>query len=246
MAFRFILFACLTAALFVARLPASWMDHVVSELTEGRVRLASSEGSLWQGRAMLAAADPQRHLIAVRPLKWRFGIQAAPLAVSFELHGSERLLASLLLRPAGVQVRSLEIDLPLASLTQAVSHPVARAGWLGRLDIRSAGLFCNWRGHCDGRLIADWLDAALDIVPGRRFGDHRLNIAASGEALQLHLHSLDSEFRIEARGAIDSGGRFALQGTIEGDPEIVDRLPNIMDRNARPSGQPGRTRIQFP
>lgn len=243
---RLALFLLLTLAILLLRLPAGLMDSVADRLSAGKLRLTSTEGTFWAGRAMLATSDGQRGLKASRAIEWRFTLEPARGGLNLTLSEHGRTQARLSLRPDGARLDQLDIELPLELVTAAIAHPAAKAGWRGRLALHSNELFCSWRGACDGRARVQWRNAGLGIVPGRHLGDHEILLHAVGSVVAVKVRSVDAAIRITADGTLERNGHFSMTGAVEGDPDLVDRLPNIMDRNARLSGTRGRTLISFP
>ena len=243
---RLALFLFLTLTILLVRLPAGLMDHVADRASAGKLRLTSVEGTFWAGRAMLAIPDGRRGLKASRAIEWRFALDPARGGLNLALSEHGQVQARLSLRPDGARLDQLNLELPLELITAAIAHPAAKAGWQGRLDLQSNELFCSWSGACDGRARIEWRDAGLDIVPERHLGDHEILLHAVGSVVAVKVRTLDAAISIAADGTLERNGHFSMSGAIEGDPDLVDRLPNIMDRNARLSGKSGRTLISFP
>ena len=241
-----LLFLLLVAAFMLARLPGTCMDSVVARLSDERVRLVNVEGSFWSGSGLLALSADRRHLRPARALAWRFGLRRDGPGVTLTLseHGQRQVL--IVLSPTGWLIEDLHIELGLDLIAAAVPHPVARAGWRGRLSLDAQGLACNWQPSCEGELQVRWFDAGLDIVPGRPLGTHALAMQALGNRFNLDLNTLEGDIRIQGQGQFTPSGQFNFSASVEGDPEIVDRIPNIMDRNARASGTTGKVLITLP
>ncbi|MFN3985105.1 MAG: type II secretion system protein N [Rhodocyclaceae bacterium] len=243
---RGLLFLVLVAVLALARLPATLMDSALAAGSGGKLRLAAAEGSFWRGSGVLAVSDGQRTLRASRAVTWSFGLSAAPLGAVLHISEHRHPQARLRLTPGGVAIEQLGFDLPLDLVAASVPHPAARAGWRGRLLLSSAGFGCDWRGQCEGGLIVHWRDAGLDIVPDRELGSHEIRLQALGKAFDVQVSSLEGDIRIAGNGRLEPDGRFGFEGVVEGDPDVVDRIPNVMDRNARLTDTAGRVLISLP
>lgn len=243
---RILLFVLITSAIFVAHLPASLMDGVLAQVSDGKLRIAATRGSLWRGSGLLAISEGQRQLRAMRTIAWRFGFAPGTLGLKVVLEEHERPQAELRLGIGGIAVERLALDLPLDLVAASIAHPVARAGWHGRLVLASDGFSCDWRQTCEGALRVRWQDAGLDIVPERALGTHEIRFTALGRAFDIAVNTLEGDIRVAGSGRLELGGAFSFNGSVEGDPEIVDRMPNIMDRNARLSGTPGRVLVSLP
>lgn len=230
----------------VARPPAGLMDALIDRASGGRMRLALPEGSFWHGRGLLASSDGQRTLRAWRPVEWRVrpSLATASLRLEFGEHGHTQLAVTL--AATGMRLDTLALDLPIGAITAGMAHTVAKAGWRGSLDLGSPGLVCGWDGVCEGSLRARWLSAGLDIIPERPLGDHEITLRAYGQTFEVGVATLAGELRIDGSGRIDAQRRFNFTGFVEGPPELVDRMPNVMERNATLTDQPGRVRISLP
>jgi general secretion pathway protein N len=243
---RLAIFTALVLAFTLAGLPATLMDSVIARATDGRLRLASAQGTLWRGHGMLAIADRQRRLIAVRPLDWRIGLDWGSAAVTLQVGEAGHVQARLLVSAREARVDRVHLELPLSIVSAAVPHPAARAGWHGALVLDSAAFACTWQRSCDGTLRVRWHDAALDIVPERHLGDHEVVLHGRGPVIDVDLRTLAGAPSIDGHGKIGLDGSATLQATISGDPELVDRMPSIMDGKVRPTGTPGRAMLSLP
>lgn len=243
---RLLLLVLLVLMLTVARLPAALLDVALAKLSGGTLRLADSQGTLWHGQGMLATPDGRGQLHALRAIGWQLEASASPAGLVLQLDEHGQRQAGVRLGPSGVSVEQLALELPLAALAAGINHPVARAGWRGRLQLASQGLGCDWQQTCEGALRLRWLDAGLDIVPGRGLGSHDVLLKALGQRFEISVATLEGGLRISGNGVVEFSGRGSFNGAIEGDPDIVDRIPNIMDQNARASGTRGRVLISLP
>lgn len=246
MTLRILLFVLIASAFFVARLPAVLMDDVLAQASNGKLRIAATRGSLWRGSGLLAISDGQRQLRAMRTIDWRLGFAPGATALKLVLEEHQRPQADLRLGIGGIAIERLALDLPLDLVAASIAHPVARAGWRGRLVLASDGFSCDWRQTCEGALRVRWQDAGLDIVPERALGTHEIRFTALGRAFDIAVNTLDGDIRVAGSGRLEPSGALSFNGSVEGDPEIVDRMPNIMDRNARLSGTPGRVLVTLP
>lgn len=236
----------LTLAFLLMRPPAGLMDVILDRSTAGRLRLATPSGTLWHGQGLLATHGGERILRAWRPIEWRVRIALTKAAIIVELseHGQQQL--ALALTVSGIRLNKLDLDVPLGVVISSIPHPVARAGWRGNLTLTSPGLICTWDGTCEGGIRAEWSSAGIDILPNRPLGDHEISLRALGQEFLVGVVTLEGDIHVTGAGSLDRQRRFKFEGFIEGDPEIVDRIPSIMERNARQFGQQGQVRIVLP
>jgi general secretion pathway protein N len=238
-------FVVILVATLVATLPATLMDLVVASATNGRVRLAGAEGNFWQGSGIVTTIGRNRSSQAWRPVSWRFhwvGTGAPAVAV----HESDQPVARLEFTLRGPRLSALDADLPVDMLVHAIPHPVARAGWHGYIHLTSTGLTCTWHQVCDGELRAVWHAAGSDIAPNHRFGSYLLALQLTGGNAAMELTTLSGDLLLSGQGSANRTGETSFSGTVAGDPALIDRLPNIMDRNARSTGKAGIVSLNFP
>ncbi|NTV09830.1 MAG: hypothetical protein HGA47_03550, partial [Zoogloea sp.] len=90
----------------------------------------------------------------------------------------------------------------------------------------------------------DWVSAASDLLPGTSFGDYSLQIRGRGEQMDVSVSTLrPGRVTLSGSGRLVKGRRPVFNGTISGDPALLQRLPNIAGQLVRPTGDPGRLLI---
>jgi len=241
-----LLFVSLALLLFVLRPSATLMDRIVASATDNRLRIAETQGHLWRGSGMLAISGDRNALTPMRQVEWDISADWRRLRVRVALAEHGRHQASIAIGSSDVSLDIDALEVPVRLIARAIAHPAARIGWGGSLALTSPGLICNRAGVCEGTLLAQWRDVTLDILPDRHLGDHAIEVFARGNAFDIVVATLQGDIRIDGEGRLGSHEAAFFRGSVEGDAEIVDRIPNIMDRNARPTGQPGRVLISFP
>lgn len=240
------LFTLALVALFIlVGLPAVWMDALLARLSHGELRLAQTEGTFWHGQGTLAlpSADRRQWTPAGR-IEWRITPRLSGLQLT--LHEGAQPRLRLMLAPGGLRLEQLALDMPIAPLAAAIPHPLARAAWQGHLLATSPGLACRWNNECEGRLELQWLNASAAILPGRAFGSHRGILQAAGKRFDITLDTLEGQTQLDGHGTYwPAQGRFEIDATLQGDPDMVNRLPSIMNQHARRLS-PGVIQIKLP
>ncbi len=239
-------FFALAFLLFALRPSPALMDRVVAAATDKRLRIADTSGHFWQGKGMLSITSERHTLIPMRQVEWRIGADWKRFRLAVDLAEHSRRQARIFAGVPGITVEIDDLELPVGLIARSFAHPAARVGWGGSLSLASPGMSCDWRGACEGKLFAQWRDVTLDIVPDRHLGDHGVELTARGDTFDIAVGTLHGDIRIEGQGRFGRNQAPFFAGIVEGDPEIVDRIPNIMDRNARTSGQSGRVHIALP
>lgn len=247
MTLRVLAFAMALLALIAAWAPATLLDAALARASDGRLRILEAEGTLWSGHGTFASLSPDGR--AAQP--WLVGHWRAEFAqlaggrLGWHLEQRGSTVLQLALSSGGVDILQADFDAPLKPLLDSIPHPLARAGWRGAAHLETPGWRCDWQGACEGSLRLTWLDAGVELVPGRRFGDYELSATARGHEGTLQLRTLSGELRIDGSGGWNAQGRPRFDGRVEGPVEIVSRLPNVMDGVAFPTDRPGVAEIRL-
>ena len=237
--------------------PASWLAQGVVDLTGGRLLLAESQGTIWQGDAVaILTGGPGSRDARALPgrLAWRIKLKGLGVRVALQqdcclptpvvldiLPGWGRVRAELKLNPSGN-----EAELPTVG---PVGHwPAAWLGGLGTpwntlqlggmLRMNTRNLAFEW---VQGRLrMEGQADLALDNVSSpittlERLGSYRLDVLGDNQGqMQLNLTTVDGSLQLTGQGTVGPGGtRFRGDATaVEADRGALDNLLNIIGRRS--------------
>ncbi len=232
----------------VVKAPAALLGGLLGHFSGGGLVLQQPEGSLWQGRGILASRDAGgRSLTPWLPLAWRFDTGSlAQLAIGWDLSSSGSPLAHVELGPAGLTLSGLSLHAPAGTALAAIPHPAARAGWHGDLSIAAPRWTCPADGRCSGEATLLWRGAGSALFPGRSFGDYRLQINAEAGNMRFTLQTLAGPIVASGQGEAPFGKLPRFDGQLSGDPELLRRLPAIAGGAAKPGTQPGHFEIHWP
>jgi len=173
--------------------PAAYLASVVEGATSGRVILAETAGTVWNGSARVALTNVARtetRRFAVLPgtIAWQFDeVGLAPVRVALRVGGTGAVqkpfriawsLAGLNVEPGGLRVP--------APLLETIGAPFNTLRPGGELTLTWDTL--SWRpgnaqGGVAGTLVLDWTDARSAASPVAPLGSYRLT--ARGEQTQV-------------------------------------------------------------
>lgn len=232
----------------VVKAPAALLGGLLGHFSGGGLILQQAEGSLWQGRGILASRDAGgRSLTPWLPLAWRFdGGALARFAMGWDFSTSGSPLAHVELGPGGLALSGLALHVPAGPALAAVPHPLARAGWQGDLSLASPRWQCPADGRCSGEASLLWRGAGSALFPGRAFGDYRVQINAEAGALRFNLQTLAGPINASGQGEAAYRGPPRFDGQLSGDPDLLRRLPAIAGGAAKPGARPGHFEIHWP
>jgi general secretion pathway protein N len=252
------LLAALVTALLQA--PASWLDWGLSQATQGRVRLAQAEGTVWHGKARIMVADirdarmalselggrtdraPDRRLtLAGLPIPGDFIWDLQPgalLAGRIDLdlrHSSQSQSSRVSVSLAGIEISKGTMTLPTVALEQLGSP------WNSLRPTANVSLsWDHWRidlqGRGQGRLVIELSDVGSAMTPVRPLGTFRGELVSSGEQAQVNLTTLAGPLRLEGSGRWTVRSGLRLEARAWSDPEASDRLQPLLSLMGRREG----------
>ncbi len=235
-------------AVVLWRLPGTLLDASLDRLTEGTFRLADASGTLWNGQAALMVFDPA--LSAWQPwLALEWSPEPARLlqgALSWRISSGNVLIARIAFATTGIGIENANLHGPARFFLARVRNSLAHIGWSGDMALNSPDFRCTWKRRCAGRADLRWIGAASNVLPGQAFGDYVLTIEGSPNALLLHLRTLRGEVQIRGDGRWPPDAPPTFNGTIQGDPALLSRLPSIGGQWVHSSDHPNNWTIAFP
>lgn len=234
--------------------PAPWLAQGVVVLTEGKLLLADSSGTIWHGDAVavLTGGRGSRDARALPGrLSWSMRIAGGGLRLTLQQD-------CCIPEPLVLQVNPGLSGVRVKVATQAAGAPALQtagvlgqwpAAWLGGLGtpwntlqlggvLRLAGrdLGFEW---VQGRLrMAGQAEVVLDNVSSRittleRLGSYRLDVQSDAQGqVQLNLSTLDGALQLSGSGGVTpTGVRFRGEARAsDADPGALDNLLNIIGR----------------
>lgn len=187
------------AAALILEAPASLLDARLAAISDGRVRIAHADGTLWRGSGDLVLPAGG----ARQPVTWR--IEAWPM-LRGELRGSftgaeSQRIATFDAGGDHIELRGVDLALPIEALLKTLGAPSFLATAGGEVTLHVERL-SRGPDALDAQVAVQWSDAS---VPGQRadriaLGDVRAELAGIGH---------------EVPGTIvNSGGEVGIQGTL--------------------------------
>ena len=235
-------------ALGALRAPATLLDDLASELTRGEVRLAEARGTVWRGSAVLAVRDATNdHLGAWLPVQWTAEPRALLRgALAWRLDSGGSTLARLEVHAGGLQISDARLRGAARNFAERIPHPFAHAGWNGDAALEVPALECSWRMRCAGRVNARWTGASSDLLANRPLGDYEISIDIRPQEQRFVWRTLRGPLAIDGGGSWREGSGAVLKAALHGDAQLLDQLPGVAGRWARPTGDPRSWTIAYP
>jgi general secretion pathway protein N len=223
------------------------MAALVRSATQGRVELAETRGSFWNGEATLVltsgsmtgslrASLPERLSWQLSPLALMTGSMDLTLSHPSALAQPLRVRAS----PGGrVDAGPTTLRLP-ASLLVGLGAPwnTVRPG--GVVSVTWDKLAIEPR-RFQGNVTAEWQFASSNLTPISPFGHYRLLTNGVFPGTQLNLLTISGPLELTGSGTIAEGGRLRFQGVARAmpgtDPAIKTQLAGLISLLGRRDGE---------
>lgn len=204
--------------LFVS-LPAAFVAGPVGKASNGQVRLANADGTVWNGAAKVELALP-RLAVTLDEVRWRFlpsRLAAGRLAFAVEARAAG-LTASLEVArgPFAWRVHGLRAGGEAAAV--ATLYPPAATWQPGGTLAIEADEFTWDGGGASGKATAEWRDAALALSAVRPLGTWRGEAQAAGREVKVTLATVRGPLRLSGNGTQPADGRFTFTGEARAEP----------------------------
>ena len=194
------------AAAAVAFAPAALVDSRVDAASDGQLRLAGSEGTLWRGRSTVVVGDG----VARVPVAWQldpWSLASGEVRITLDPPSDDPAAprGRISVTANRVRVEQLALGLPAAAAAAHISVPGLRAG--GEIALRIEDL--AMAGAVErGTLRLDWRGARLTVAgqPTLDLGTVTAALAPREGALAGPLTARGGTIRIDGEATLAPGG----------------------------------------
>jgi general secretion pathway protein N len=188
------------AVALAAFAPATLIDALLENASEGRLRLVEARGSLWSGAGWIEIRDAQGRAGIARRLAWRVlpeSLLRGRLVTQVELdQAAKPFPVSLSL--SRLEIANAGITLPAAALGLGVPR-LAPFRLTGELSVSIAHLSLE-RGRMDADATLQWRAAGSALTPVSPLGEYEVRFKASGSSMQTILSTLAGPLQLDGNG----------------------------------------------
>lgn len=221
-------FAAALLATLIALAPATLIDSQLARATDGRLRLAGAQGTLWSGAGWIEVRDPAGRAGVARRVAWRVlpeSLLHARLMADVELDQGAKPFP-LALSPSRVEIANVGITLPAAALALGVPKlaPLRLTGEI-RLSISQLSLE---RGRLAGDATLQWRAAGSALTPVSPLGEYELSLKAAGAAVHATLRTLEGPLQIDGEGSWSGRGSPGFLATARVPPPQQEQLVPLL------------------
>lgn len=204
--------------------PATLIDARLQRASEGRLRLAEAQGTLWSGSGQIEIRDASRRNGIAKSIAWRMlpaALLRGQLACEIELDQAARRFP-VSISPWRAELANADINVPAVALGLAVPE-WAPLGLTGEIRIHVANVSVG-RGDMKGNVTLQWRAAGSAHSPVSPLGDYEMRLAGEGPAVRATLHTLQGPLQLEGQGSWANGRRPVFVATARMPPEFQQRL----------------------
>ncbi|MFC4159601.1 type II secretion system protein N [Chitinimonas lacunae] len=190
-----LLLALLLPLCAVAQLPSTLLGWMLENRSQGLVKLAAADGTLWHGSGQLAIGDQA----LLERLRWQW--QPRELLQGRFTYRLEADQGGAMLRLGWKRLELQQLELgfaaaPLVGLDRRL-QPFQLGG---RIRLASPGLTVS-PSQIDGGLTVDWQQASSPLVPTLpQLGDYRAVLSPQGDSWQFQVQTLNGQLQLDGGG----------------------------------------------
>lgn len=218
--------------------PATWLDFIVSQSTNGQLRIAQAQGSLWNGRGVLAL-----DLGDMKPLtqELQFSLRPVFLAPGFSMQLSGKGLRWAQAN-AEIVYRNGSLQIPAGELEGPVIHSAGLPSLLGlsqasaQMNIRWPAVIWSEAGVSgQGRVLAEFNNISSALSPIRPLASLRAELSLANPESKPWIASTteDSVIMLTAQGDLKTN---TAQGSLRCQ-RFCDYVHGVLLLLGKPSGE---------
>ncbi len=197
-------FGAFAAALIVLA-PATLIDARLESASDGRLRLASAEGTLWSGAGWIEIRDAEGRAGVARRLAWRVlpvSLLRARLVAEVGLDQAAKPFP-VTISLSRIEIAGAGIKLPAAALGLGMPRlaPLRLTGDV-LVDIPHLSLE---RGRVHGDATLQWRAAGSALTPVSPLGDYEVRFKAVGPAVYATLSTLEGPLQLDGKATWSNG-----------------------------------------
>jgi general secretion pathway protein N len=206
---RWIAPACGLSAFFLAALialaPATLIDARLEHASDGRLRLAEAEGTLWSSKGWIEIRDADGRAGVARRLTWRVlpvSLLRGRLVAEVDLDQAAKPFA-VTLSPSRIEIADADITLPAAALGLGMPK-LAPFRLTGEVMLTIPRLSFE-RGRMEGEATLQWRAAGSALTPVSPLGEYEVTLKAVGPEMHAALRTLEGPLQLDGKGTSSNG-----------------------------------------
>lgn len=212
------------ALALVATAPATLIDARLQRASDGRLRLAEAQGTVWSGAGQLEIRDARGRNGVAKPLTWHLrpgDLLRARLGYEIGLDPGSRPFPVTVFA-SRIELADADIGLPAATLGYLVPR-LAPLGLSGEVNVQVQRLSIGPR-LTRGSATLQWRNAGSALSPVSPLGEYELRLAGDGPAVHVTLATLQGPLQLDGQGSWGNGRKSVFLATARMPPQLQPRL----------------------
>lgn len=226
-------FAVMALAVLVWNYPIYAVSGKIESVSNGKVRVLGSSGSIWSGQMQLGLSDGSKVYAIPEAIKWQLHIGQANSWIGI-LVEHPKLIAPLHLglSGTGITVDGGELRMP-ASWLSAVGAPFNTIRPEGLLQLSWA----EWRSGNAIQATLKWQDAQSALASIRPLGEYVITVTGNPDTrIDMTLATTKGPLMLEGNGQWTNGQRFVFNGYASAQERSREALTGLLSQMGRLEG----------
>ncbi len=216
------------AAVLIVQAPATLVDAGLRQASNGRLRLAQAQGTIWAGAGLIEIRDVAGRSAIAMNVDWRVlpdSFWRGRLVCEIELERAARRFP-IAVSLSKIEIADAQIDLPAAALV-FVEPRLKPLRLSGDLLLRTSNLSIGQDGMV-GNIRVQWLDAGSALSPVSPIGSYELGIDGHGKSVHATLSTLQGPVQLDGSGSWTNGGNPEFHATAQVPPQYRQQLTPLL------------------
>ena len=232
------------ALALIATAPATLVDAGLQRASQGRLRLAQAQGTLWSGSGQIEIRDAGGRTGVAKSLAWRVlpeSLLRAHLVCEVELDQSARPFP-VTISLSRIELANADISLPATVLGMGVPK-LAPLGLTGDVLIHVARLSIA-RDAIEGNATLQWRAAGSTLTSVSPLGDYEVRLDGEGRTVHVYLRTIEGPLSLDGKGSWTLGNSPAFLAMARVAPLHQQQLAPLLRLIAVERGE-GRFELQL-
>ena len=235
---------CVYAIALVVTAPASLIDGRLHNATNGRLRLAQAQGTLWSGSGQLEIRDAGGRTGIAKAIAWNVrpgSLLRGHLVCEVILDQTAKMFP-VTVSLSRIELANADINLPASVLGLGVPK-LAPLGLTGDVLIHIARLSLA-RSAVEGTATLQWLAAGSTLTTVSPLGDYEVRLDGEGMTLHAYLRTIEGPLFLDGQGSWRQGTNPAFLANARINPPQQQQLAPLLRLIAVERGE-GRFELQL-
>jgi general secretion pathway protein N len=229
-----LLFGSVFLAGLISFAPASLVGYVLERASGGKLTLAQTQGSLWNGSGVALLRLKARYQ-TLGSYRWK--LQLFDAALQVQAGEAAPMTVHYVPFSGRINIDNLHLTLPV-SIIEIAAPQLGPYQLQGSLEAGCDHLTLDAAGM-SGQVTMNWLHAASALSTIRPLGDYRILVQGRGNALDMQLSTLSGKLLLSGNGSYDNAAGMRFTGTAQAAPGTAETELNEMLHHIGPEIRPG-------